>query len=533
MITRACSTSWSTTKASIRCGRISCPSRPDGRSSTGRTAGTPAWNTSRHTGPTCGPKVSSRPPSSAPPPPEPTVNTSSPGFDVVGVGFGPSNLGLAVAIEEHNGHVADADGKPLAGMFFERRPAFGWHSGMLLPNATVQVSFLKDLATMRNPASTFTIDTHLHDRSRLADYINHNTLFPLRVEFNDYFAWSAERLAHLVTYSSEVTEVRPVIEDGVITAFDVTVGRPTKQVDVTRARNVVIAAGLTPRLPDGVASSDRVWHSSELLHRVDALASERQPRRLLVVGAGQSAAETTEFLCARFPDTEVCAVFSRFGYSPSDDSSFTNRIFDPSSVDAFYSAPEDVKQMLSGYHRNTNYSVVDNELIDALYRRSYMEKVTGRQLLRVMNASRIVDLAETADRVLTFVEFLPDGEITRVEADVIVYATGYRPSDPTRVLGRTARLCRRDGAGRLSIGRDHRLDLTIPGAASLFLTGASEHAHGLSETLLSNVAVRAGELVASLLTQTIDLTTESASEGQRPVTPTRHLKAQPTAREAS
>ena len=461
------------------------------------------------------------------------MNSSSPGFDVVGVGFGPSNLGLAVAIEEHNAQVADADGKPLAGMFFERRPAFGWHSGMLLPNTTVQVSFLKDLATMRNPASTFSFVAYLHDRGRLADFINHKTLFPLRVEFNDYFAWAAERLAHLVTYSSEVTEVRPVIEDGVITAFDVTVGRPTKQVDVTRARNVVIAAGLTPRLPDGVTSSDRVWHSSELLHRVDALASERQPRRLLVVGAGQSAAETTEFLCARFPDTEVCAVFSRFGYSPSDDSSFTNRIFDPASVDAFYSAPEDVKQMLSGYHRNTNYSVVDHELIDALYRRTYMEKVTGRQLLRIMNASRIVDLAETPDDVLAFVEFLPDGNITRLEADAVVYATGYRPSDPTQVLGRTARLCRRDGAGRLSIGRDHRLDLTIPGRAGLFLTGASEHTHGLSETLLSNVAVRAGELVGSMVAETIDLTNGSPSEGQRPAAPTRHLKAQPSAREAS
>src|SRR5918999_1264658 len=193
--------------------------------------------------------------------------TRGTGFDVVGVGFGPSNLGLAVAIEEHNQQVAQAGGSPLTGMF--------------LPNANVQVSFLKDLATMRNPASTFSFVAYLHDRGRLADFINHKTLFPLRVEFNDYFAWAADRLAHLVTYSSEVTEVRPVIEDGVITAFDVTVGRPTKQVDVTRARNVVIGAGLAPHLPDGVTPSDRVWHSSELLPRLGELAGERPPRRFV------------------------------------------------------------------------------------------------------------------------------------------------------------------------------------------------------------------------------------------------------------
>src|SRR5918992_1551962 len=243
--------------------------------------------------------------------------TRGTGFDVVGVGFGPSNLGLAVAIEEHNQQVAQAGGSPLTGMFFERRPAFAWHSGMLLPNANVQVSFLKDLATMRNPASTFSFVAYLHDR---------------------------------------------------------------------------------------------VWHSSDLLPGVEELAGERAPRRFVVVGAGQSAAEATEFLCSRFPDAEICAVFARFGYSPSDDSSFTNRIFDPSAVDTFYSAPEDVKQMLAGYHRNTNYSVVDAELIDALYRRVYTDKVLGRQRLRVMQASRVVDLEETAKSVRAVVEHLPDGE---------------------------------------------------------------------------------------------------------------------------
>lgn len=459
--------------------------------------------------------------------------TGSPDFDVVGVGFGPSNLGLAVAIEEHNLRLAAGGGEPLTGMFFERQAAFGWHSGMLLPNATVQVSFLKDLATMRNPASTFSFVAYLHDRGRLADFINHKTLFPLRIEFNDYFAWAAGRLAHRVTYSSEVTEVRPVLDDGAITAFDVTVGRPTKQVDVRRARNVVIGAGLAPHLPDAVTPSDRVWHNSELVPRVEELANGRPPRRLVVVGAGQSAAETTEFLCQRFPEAEVCAVFSRFGYSPSDDSSFTNRIFDPEAVDTFYSAPEDVKQMIWGYHRNTNYSVVDSELIDALYRRTYLEKVLGTRRLRVLNASRVVDLGETADGVLAVVEHLPDGAVTRLDANAIVYATGYRPSDPTRVLGRSARFCRRDLAGRLSIGRDHRLDLTIPSRAGLFVTGTSEHSHGLSETLLSNVAVRAGELLESMLKDTLDLTGDSIDEERDPHRSTRHLKARPSAREAS
>ncbi len=458
--------------------------------------------------------------------------TRDSGFDVVGVGFGPSNLGLAVALEEHNRDAVPAGGRPLTGRFFERQAAFGWHSGMLLENATVQVSFLKDLVTMRNPASDFSFVAYLHERGRLADFINYKTLFPLRIEFNDYFAWAADRLPHLVSYGREVSEVRPVVEDGVIAAFDVTVGRPTKQVDVYRARNVVVATGLVPRLPEGISRSDRIWHNSELLHRVGDLAAGGPPRRFVVVGAGQSAAETTEFLSQRFPEAEVCAVFSRYGYTPADDSSFTNRIFDPEAVDTFYGAPEDVKQMLCGYHRNTNYSVVDSELIDALYRRTYMDKVLGRQRLRVLNASRVVDVEETANGVQVVVEYLPDGGLTTLETDAIVYATGYRPADPMRILGRTGRLCRRDGAGRLGIGRDHRLDLTIPSRAGVFVTGGSEHAHGLSSTLLSNVAVRAGEILGSVLTDSVDVRAERVSDSGPAKVP-RHLTAQPSAREAS
>ncbi|HEX6381786.1 MAG TPA: SidA/IucD/PvdA family monooxygenase, partial [Acidimicrobiia bacterium] len=83
------------------------------------------------------------------------------GFDVVGVGFGPANLGLAVAIEEHNAGAGRSGARPVTSMFFERQAAFGWHTGMLLENATVQVSFLKDLVTMRNPASDFSFVSYL------------------------------------------------------------------------------------------------------------------------------------------------------------------------------------------------------------------------------------------------------------------------------------------------------------------------------------------------------------------------------------
>lgn len=417
-------------------------------------------------------------------------------LDIVGVGFGPSNLAVAIAAKEHNEKVSpDA---ALRVSFLERQCRFGWHRGMLLEGATMQVSYLKDLVTLRDPASDFSFLTFLHRQGRLVDFINHKTMFPLRQEFHDYLEWAAGRLDDVVDYDLRVVDLRPVLVDGEIALIDVVAVRgDTGETVVRRARNVVIAAGLEPNLPPGIDLSERVWHNHDLLHRVANLPPAVRDR-FVVVGAGQSAAEVTEFLHTRYPAAQVVAVFARYGYSPADNSAFANQIFDPSAVDDFYDSPPAVKEMLSTYHRSTNYSVVDIDLIDELYRRVYQEKVHGRERLRLLRASRLTDLRRLDDGIVADVEFLPTGQRESIEADVIVYATGYRSRDTRTVLGTMAGHCRRDETGRPLLGRDYRLATETPAQAGVYVLGATEHSHGISSTLLSNVAVRAGELVRSV-----------------------------------
>ncbi|MFI9009044.1 lysine N(6)-hydroxylase/L-ornithine N(5)-oxygenase family protein [Actinosynnema sp. NPDC053489] len=417
-----------------------------------------------------------------------------PVFDVLGVGFGPSNLALAIAVTEHNATARAED--VVTAHFLERQPRFGWHRGMLLEDATMQVSFLKDLVTLRNPNSSFTFLSYLHEQGRLVDFINHKNLFPLRVEFHDYFEWAAGRVDDLVSYDHDVVDVRPVTEAGETTHFDVVSRTSTGEVEVRRTRDLVLATGLRPALPDGVHASERVWHNRDFLHRVESLTD---PRRLVVVGAGQSGAEVTAFLHERFPAAEVCAVFARYGYSPADDSPFANRIFDPAAVDDYFAAPEPVKRKLLDYHANTNYAVVDNDLIAELYRRVYREKVLGRQRLRLLNLSRVAELEDRADGVVVTVESLATGLREVLDADAIVYATGYREADPTALLGRLAARCARDARGRLDVGRDYRLVTDDDLSAGLYLQGGTEHTHGISSSLLSNTSVRVGEILRSVL----------------------------------
>lgn len=420
-------------------------------------------------------------------------------YDLVGVGFGPSNLALGVAVTERNAERAGEGGgdDPVTAVFLERQARFGWHRGMLIEDATMQVSFLKDLVTLRNPASSFSFLCYLRDRGRLIDFINHKNLFPLRVEFHDYLEWAAARVDDMVCYGHDVTAVAPVTQDGAVVAFDVLVRNSAGGTSTYRARNLVLASGLQPLLPPGVVASRRIWHNRDLLTNIDRLGPA-DPARIVVVGAGQSAAEVTAYLHERFPAAEVCAVFSRYGYSPADDSPFANRIFDPAAVDDFYGAPDPVKAMLMDYHGNTNYSVVDAELIENLYRRMYREKVLGAPRLRMVNVSRLVAAQEGTAGVRVTIEAMTTGERSVLDADLLVCATGYAQADPFPLLGDLAARCERDELGRPRVERDYRVrtdDAVRPG---IYLQGGTEHTHGITSSLLSNTAVRCGEILDSI-----------------------------------
>ncbi len=418
-------------------------------------------------------------------------------YDVVGVGFGPANLALAIAVGEHNRRVTAAE--RLSCVFLEKQEQFGWHTGMLIDGARMQISFIKDLVTLRNPTSDFSFLAFLAAQDRLVDFTNHQSLFPSRAEFHQYLTWAAGRVECDVHYGRRVVDMRPVQRDGEVIALDIaSVCVATGEETLLRARNVIVATGLAPSLPPVGAESDRIIHNEQLMHRLET-EPMRSAKRFMVVGAGQSAAETVEHLHRRSLDTEVYTVFSRFGYSPADDSPFANGIFDPASVPAFYHASTEVKEMLLDYHSNTNYSVVDRDLIHDLYSTVYEEKVTGQRRLQVLNTSKITDIQPRSNEVEVRVLHLPSGQAQFLDVDVLVYATGYRPADPLLALGTAAELCKCDSENRPRIELDYRVVTTANVRCGIYVQGPTEHSHGLASTLLSNAAVRAGDVLRSVL----------------------------------
>lgn len=418
-------------------------------------------------------------------------------YDLVGIGFGPSNLALAIALEEQVRRQAPA--RPVRAVFAERQDRFGWHPGMLIDGANLQVSFLKDLVTMRDPTSDFSFLSYLHQAGRLPDFINQKNIYPTRIEFNAYLSWAAERLRHRVVYGLEVVSASPVVRDGEVSCVDVLARRPSDGRQVTfRTRNLVVAAGLEPRLPPDALISPRAWHSESLLTRLGDVPADTE-QTFVVVGAGQSAAEVVEYVHRRFPLARVYSVFSRYGYSPSDDSPFVNGIFDPETVDLFFDSPPDVKDLFFSYHANTNYSVVDIDLIRVLSQRVYEELVTGERRLIMRNLSRVVAARETGSGLAVQLQYLPDGTVTSVAADWLIYATGYRPRDPLALLGEVGGYCKAGPNQSLRVTRDHRVLTAEQMRCGIYLQGPTEASHGISSTLLSTTAIRAGEIARTVI----------------------------------
>lgn len=423
-------------------------------------------------------------------------------YDVVGVGFGPSNLSLAVALDELRG----AEGRALTARFFERQVSFGWHRNMLLPAAKMQVSFLKDLVTFRNPHSRFSFVSYLHEMNRLAWFVNNCDFFPTRAEFHGYLEWVAANFVDQVTYDASITAISVPTEVAPGDPVDrmrvhVAAGSARAETLTVDTRNIVLGTGLVPRMPSGLTRDDRVWHSSEFLDRFQRRDTAKL-NRVVVVGAGQSAAELARYVYDSVPHATVTAIIPSYGYSIADNTPFANRVFDPDAIDDYYYGDEGSKDAFWHYHKNTNYAVVDSDVIRDLHRKTYDEAVGGASRLRFVALSRVNGVRRHGDGVVVSVHSLASDRSHEIGADLVICATGYEPMEIKDMLGPLDGYCLRDDRGRYRIERDYRITTTANLRCGIYLQGGMEHTHGLSSSLLSNLAVRGGDISQSIHRQT-------------------------------
>ncbi|WP_409492335.1 lysine N(6)-hydroxylase/L-ornithine N(5)-oxygenase family protein [Amycolatopsis sp. cmx-11-12] len=407
--------------------------------------------------------------------------------ELLAVGAGPSNLALAVALEEL------APGLARDSVLIERDEEVSWQRGMLLPEALSQVSFLKDLVTLRNPCSRFSFLNYLHATNRLNEFVNMGSFVPYRVELADYLKWTADSLSLVdLQRGKECLDITPVWTDGTLTGWE------TKVADgeTIRSRYLVVGAGRDARIPDQLrtVNQDRVIHSTQYLPRVAKLRKDF-PYRVAVIGAGQSAAELFCSVQNDLPECKPTMVMRSIGLNYYESSKFNNELFFPSHVDTFFDAlPDAREQMLKEMH-HTNYSGLAPGTMDSLYRTVYLDRLSGRSRLRMITMNDITDARDDGDEVVLELTDRRTGEVQELRTDLVLLGTGFSPEMPRMVQ----EIAKSIGLSEIKVTRDYRLEIDQPATAAVYLQGVNEATHGIADSLLSVLAPRANDILQDIL----------------------------------
>lgn len=217
-----------------------------------------------------------------------------------------------------------------------------------------------------------------------------------------------------------------------------------------------------------------------------------------------------------------------------------NEVFDPDRVDQFYNASPPARADALKADRSTNYSVVRLELLEAIYQDLYEQRIQepdeskwqhrilpSREITKIStsnndakNSGRLQLLTLTLKNINPLHSPTSTGKETQtLGLDVILLATGYvrnahekllqplehlRPSSLSpqqQGQGQAQAQTQSDEKRKWHVQRDYKLELDankVSPDAGIWLQGCNESTHGLSDTLLSTLATRGGEVVDSI-----------------------------------
>jgi lysine N6-hydroxylase len=430
----------------------------------------------------------------AAPTPQPTGPTDAP-RDLVGIGIGPFNLSLAALAHPLT---------ELDTVFYEQRPAFHWHPGLLIDGATLQVPFLADLVTLADPSSPWSFLNYLKTRERLFPFYFAERFHIQRAEYDAYCRWVSENLPGL-HYGHQVDAVRYNTERAL---FEVDYTQLDQHGEAealgrTYTRNIVLGIGTEPFVPSPLkpladAPTVPVLHSADYLHHRERLLAADH---ITVIGSGQSGAEIFLDLLRRRPagHEKIHWLARTQAFAPMEYSKLGLEHFTPDYTRYFHALPEPVRDGLVPAQWQLHKGI-DTDTIAAIHEELYQRTLHGgwpdvtlTPGVGVRTAGRLGD-----QRIELHLEHREQAVRTRLTTDAVVLATGYRERPLGRILAGLDPYIRRDSAERPRIDDQFRLVLDDAVQGAVHVQNAERHTHGVGAPDLGLAAWRSATILNSL-----------------------------------
>ncbi|ACY16856.1 lysine N(6)-hydroxylase/L-ornithine N(5)-oxygenase family protein [Haliangium ochraceum] len=417
--------------------------------------------------------------------------------DLIGVGFGPGNLALAIALEELLPAVQ--------ARFIEAKARANWQEGMMLHRSNIQHHPSIDLVTPRNPRSKYTFNNYLFENDLLFKHFNLGLEYPLRKEYARYVQWAAQGFDAIVDYGQHVAEIALVGPAAQPTGYRVR----TRDGGELLGRGLVLATGRSEYVPAPFDElvGERVFHLNRYLPRIERLVAEGA-RRIAVIGASQSAVEILLDLCQRFPQVEPVCYLRHFGFRLKDTNPFMEASVHPEHVEPFYFASEQDKARINADLKYLNYSASDLDVLKDLYLTLYEHELDGARRVTLMNNRTIREASRDGGQIRIVADPIYQGARDVRHVDAVVLATGFRDLGPSPhqervppLLEPIAEHLRHDERGVLHVNFDYSLSAADESVRlpPLFLNGLCEASHGVSDAgSFSLLSLRAGKLTHAI-----------------------------------
>ena len=403
-------------------------------------------------------------------------------YDMLGIGIGPFNLSLAALV---------APTTSVRSIFFDSKPYFSWHAGLLGAGTTIQTSFLRDLVTPIDPTNKYSFVNFLVKKRRFYNFLNSDFARVLRTEFNEYLEWVSNDLECL-RFGVQVDRVEYC--DG---AFQVHHGDT-----VVRGTNLVVGTGLQPKVPAFAKEllSDSVLHAQQyLIHRPNF-----QSKRVVVIGGGQSGAEIVRDVLEAKHGTasHLTWISRRTNFLPLDESAFTNEYFRPAYATYFAGLPKSTRaQLLDEQCLASNG--ISNDLLTRIYQLLYQHRLCSNQGISTSLIPGVVwsGLRRRGDAYELTVSMKGTGVIESLTADVVIICTGWETKLPTCLSPLEGRILL-DG-DKPRIRRDFSLVWNGPEASCIYLQNGAGHDYGIADANLSVMAWRSAVIINSIAKRAI------------------------------
>lgn len=401
-------------------------------------------------------------------------------LDLVGIGVGPFNLSLSALLKK----------TPLISQFFEQKPSFSWHPGMMLNNAKLQIHYLKDLATCVDPSNPYTFLSYLVEKGRIYSFLNRKTSTISRQEYSNYLSWASNKLSN-INWNEKVTGLKYCNKKFKIQT----------EKRLIEAKHISIGTGIKPYVPEKFIplTGDTFFHNSEFKHRINHLDLEK--KRIAVIGGGQSGAEIVDNLISQNnKPKEIIWASKRVNFQPLEDSCFSNELYTPFSVSDFYQLPTKARQKKITHQVLTSDGITQ-EFSDDLYNKIYDLKYVSSydiafNILPNRNFFEVKGFGSDKKEYIISLKNLDNDEIENYSVDIIILATGYRSFFPQCVQSFLQSIT--NDIDNFPLNFDYSLKWQHGNNNKIFLQNNAKHSHGVTDPNISIAAWRNSMIVNSV-----------------------------------